>query len=140
MLSPKNEVIEMRFTLLLKIGENQTKYVNQLFSRQWSGKNCDPWLVWKKWGVHLDCLSFTPSRGFSGPNPERIYAEPENSLRWWKQGVSSLKTRMQYRKRLQRERIPEVSTKSFSCIQPRTDAIRLCEGVIWDWKEKHRRE
>lgn len=105
MLSPKNEVIEMRFTLLLKIDENQTKYVNQLFSRQWSGKNCDPWLVWKKWGVHLDCLSFTPLRGFSGPNPERIYAEPENSLRWWKQGVSSLKTRMQ------RERIPEVNTK-----------------------------
>lgn len=93
----------MRFTLLLKIDENQTKYVNQLFSRQWSGTNCDPWLVWKKWGVRLDCLSFTPLRGFSGPNPERIYAEPENSLRWWKQGVSSLKTRIQSRKKLQRE-------------------------------------
>ena len=64
MLPPKNGVMEMRFTVLLEIDENQTKYVNQLFSRQWSGKNCDPWLVWKKWGVHRDCLSFTPWEDF----------------------------------------------------------------------------
>ena len=140
MLPPKNGVMEMRFTLLLEIDENQTKYVNQLFSRQWSGKNCDPWLVWKKWGVHRDCLSFIPLRGFSGPSTERTYAEPEHSLKWWKQGVSSLETRIQYRKRLHRERIPEVNTKSFSGIQPSTDVIHLCEGVIWDWEKKHIRE
>lgn len=127
--------------LLLEIDENQTKYVKPVVFKTVIREELWSLISMKK----VRCTSglselYSIERIFR-PNTERTYAEPEHSLRWWKQGVSNLKLEYNTGRGCIEREFQIVNTKSFSGIQPSTDVMYICVKSYFErlGKETHKR-